>query len=62
MSWKDKNGVIRIQKDVSMEGYVPSREIKNIKKAPDLLPRELTFSEFRVGMEVNIPFANSAEL
>lgn len=62
VSWKDTNGVIRIQKDVSMENYVPSREIKNIKKAPALLARELTFSEFHVGMEINVPFANSAEL
>lgn len=62
MSWKDRNGVIQVRKDVSMQGYISSREIKNIKKAPALFARELTFSEFLVGMEVNIPFANSAEL
>ena len=32
MSWKDKNGVIRIQKDVSMEGYVPSVEAEKLIK------------------------------
>ena len=32
MSWKDKNGVIRIQKDISMEGYVPSVEAEKLIK------------------------------
>ena len=30
--WKDKNGVIRIQKDISMEGYVPSVEAEKLIK------------------------------
>ena len=32
MSWKDKNGVIRIQKDISMEGYIPSVEAEKLIK------------------------------
>ncbi|MBP9780243.1 hypothetical protein KBD33_06550, partial [Candidatus Gracilibacteria bacterium] len=32
VSWKDKNGVIRIQKDISMEGYVPSVEAEKLIK------------------------------
>jgi hypothetical protein len=32
VSWKDKNGVIQIQKDISMEGYVPSVEAEKLIK------------------------------
>lgn len=32
VSWKDKNGVIRIQKDISMEGYIPSVEAEKLIK------------------------------